>query len=120
MPASREFSIGSTGKCRTGVPAGTRFDIIPAHQPVYFNVISFERLKNLQLRTERKDYSLVKLALAWGLLQAGVSTVLAAAQLAFLLLKRPFWQTFKLFFNAVLKRNAQNKEIVTQYKSIKK
>ncbi len=69
-----------TGKYNDAIPAGTRFDIIPGHQQVYFHKISFERLKNLQLLAQRTGYPVVELALAWALHQPGVSTVLAGGR----------------------------------------
>jgi len=69
-----------TGKYMDAIPAGTRFDIIPGHQQVYFNEVCFERLKKLQQMAERTGYSVVHLALVWALQQPEVSTVLAGGR----------------------------------------
>jgi aryl-alcohol dehydrogenase-like predicted oxidoreductase len=69
-----------TGKYEDVIPAGTRFDIIPGHQQLYFNKISVDRLHRLQHMAQRTGYSVIQLALAWALQQPEVSTVLAGGR----------------------------------------
>jgi aryl-alcohol dehydrogenase-like predicted oxidoreductase len=65
-----------TGKHARGVEAGSRFDIIPGHQNVYFNETAQRRLACLKAVAARADVSVVHLALAWALHQRDVATVL--------------------------------------------
>jgi aryl-alcohol dehydrogenase-like predicted oxidoreductase len=64
-----------TGKHAQGVQPGSRFDIMPGHQQVYFNGHAQQRLKKLQEVSDRTGHSMVHLALAWALHQP-VTTVL--------------------------------------------
>ena len=65
-----------TGKHASGVQAGSRFDLIPGHQDVYFNDAAYARLARLKQVAERTGYTSLRLALAWALHQPGVASVL--------------------------------------------
>lgn len=65
-----------TGKHTGGVQAGTRFDLIPGHQDVYFNDTAYSRLKKLQKVAARTGHTSSHLALAWALHQPDVASVL--------------------------------------------
>lgn len=67
-----------TGKYRPGqeIPSGTRFDVIPGHQPIYFHDTGWAALERLDLVAADTGRSLVDLALAWVIAQAGVTSVL--------------------------------------------
>ena len=65
-----------TGKHRNGVQPGSRFDIIPGHQGVYFHEAAYERLARLEAVAARTGHSQAHLALAWALHQPGIDTVL--------------------------------------------
>lgn len=65
-----------TGKHQQGVEAGTRFDLIPAHQNIYFNESAYARLAKLQQVADRTGYTTSHLALAWALHQQGIASVL--------------------------------------------
>lgn len=65
-----------TGKHRGGVQPGSRFDMVPAHQNVYFNPGAERRLEKLAEVSTRTGQPMAHLALAWALHQPGVSTVL--------------------------------------------
>lgn len=71
-----------TGKYRKGgeVPAGTRFDVIPGHQDIYFNDENFDRMEKLRVVSEREGRSMIQLALAWVIGQPGISSVLVGAR----------------------------------------
>jgi len=71
-----------TGKYRRGqeVPKGTRFDVIPGHQPIYFTNHGYAALEQLELAAEQSGRSMVQLALAWVLGQAGITSVLIGAR----------------------------------------
>ena len=65
-----------TGKHRGGVEKGSRFDVSPGHQNVYFNPLSERRLDKLAEVSARTGQPMAHLALAWALHRPGVSAVL--------------------------------------------
>lgn len=65
-----------TGKHQKGVQAGSRFEIIPGHQQVYFHDEAYQRLARLEAVARRTGHSQAHLALAWALHQPGIDTVL--------------------------------------------
>jgi len=65
-----------TGKHQYGVQPGSRFDVSPGHQDVYFNPLSYERLARLQAISQRIGEPMPRLALSWALHQPGISSVL--------------------------------------------
>lgn len=65
-----------TGKHQHGVQAGSRFEIIPGHQQVYFHESAYQRLAKLEAVAKRTGHSQAHLALAWALHQSGIDTVL--------------------------------------------
>jgi aryl-alcohol dehydrogenase-like predicted oxidoreductase len=65
-----------TGKHQNGVQAGSRFEIIPGHQQVYFHEAAYQRLARLEAVAKRTGHSQAHLALAWALHQPGIDTVL--------------------------------------------
>ena len=65
-----------TGKHRTGVQPGSRFDVSPGHQNVYFNPTSERRLSKLAEVSGRTGHPMAHLALAWALHRPGVTAVL--------------------------------------------
>lgn len=69
-----------TGKHQKGVQPGSRFDIIPGHQQVYFQETSFRRLARLEEVARRTGHSQAHLALAWALHQPGVDCVLVGGR----------------------------------------
>ncbi|MDA0833907.1 MAG: aldo/keto reductase [Planctomycetota bacterium] len=71
-----------TGKYSRGgdVPKGTRFDIIPGHQPIYFTEPGFRVLEGLQNISQETGRSLIDLSLAWVLGRPGITTMLVGAR----------------------------------------
>ena len=65
-----------TGKHQNGVQAGSRFEIVPGHQDVYFHDAAYQRLARLEAVAKRSGHSQAHLALAWALHQPGIDTVL--------------------------------------------
>ncbi|WP_397385452.1 aldo/keto reductase [Prosthecobacter sp.] len=65
-----------TGKHQQGVQSGSRFDLVPGHQDVYFHSGSYRRLATLEAVSARTGHSQAHLALAWALHQPGISSVL--------------------------------------------
>ena len=54
-----------TGKHQRGVSPGSRFDLVPGHQDVYFHEPSRRRLAQLEAVAARTGHSQAHLALAW-------------------------------------------------------
>jgi aryl-alcohol dehydrogenase-like predicted oxidoreductase len=67
-----------TGKYRKDgpVPEGTRFDIIPGHQDIYFSDENFRVVENLRAKAEEMGTSMILLAMAWVINQPGITSVL--------------------------------------------
>ena len=71
-----------TGKYRRGgeVPKGTRFDVIPGHQPIYFTDDGYAVLDELDKQSAETGLSLVQLSLKWVLAQPHITSVLIGAR----------------------------------------
>jgi aryl-alcohol dehydrogenase-like predicted oxidoreductase len=69
-----------TGKHQNGVQAGSRFEIVPGHQNVYFHEAAYQRLARLETIAKRSGHSQAHLALAWALHQSGIDTVLVGGR----------------------------------------
>lgn len=65
-----------TGKHRGGVEPGSRFDMVPAHQNIYFTPVAERRLARLAEISARTGHPMTRLALAWAIHRAGVTSVL--------------------------------------------
>lgn len=69
-----------TGKHQHGVQTGSRFDVIPGHQNVYFHEESRRRLAQLEAVAKQTGHSQVQLALSWALHQPGIASVLVGGR----------------------------------------
>ncbi|QDT33218.1 aldo/keto reductase [Thalassoglobus polymorphus] len=71
-----------TGKYRSGqsIPAGSRFDVIPGHQPIYFTDHGFRVLEELDASVQSTGLSHVQLALSWVLRQPNITSMLIGAR----------------------------------------
>ncbi len=71
-----------TGKYRAGepVPRGTRFDIVPGHQGIYFNDAAFQTMERLRARSTSLGLPMAHLALAWVLSRPGITSTLIGAR----------------------------------------
>ncbi|MEX1230848.1 MAG: aldo/keto reductase [Planctomycetaceae bacterium] len=71
-----------TGKYTRGgeVPKGTRFDIIPGHQPIYFTEPGWRVVEGLQKASHETGRSMIDLSLAWVLGRLGITTMLVGAR----------------------------------------
>lgn len=69
-----------TGKHRHGVQPGSRFDLVPGHQDVYFHDEAWRRLARLESVAARTGHSQAHLALAWALHQPGIASVLVGGR----------------------------------------
>jgi aryl-alcohol dehydrogenase-like predicted oxidoreductase len=65
-----------TGKHRGGVEPGSRFEVIPGHQKVYFHESAWARLARLEELAARIGHPLPLLALAWAFRQPGIACTL--------------------------------------------
>ncbi|HEV7402011.1 MAG TPA: aldo/keto reductase [Chthoniobacteraceae bacterium] len=69
-----------TSKHRDGVQTGSRFDVAPGHQRIYFQAEAERRLARLEAVAARTGHSQAHLALAWALHQPGPATVLVGGR----------------------------------------
>ena len=69
-----------TGKHDHGVQPGSRFDIIPGHQNVYFNDLARKRLSRLRGVAASSGFPMTQLALAWALHQPEIAAVLVGGR----------------------------------------
>lgn len=71
-----------TGKYRPGaaIPSGTRFEVIPGHQDIYFTEHGYRVLAKLDEESRTTGLSHVQLALSWVLSQPGITSVLIGAR----------------------------------------
>jgi aryl-alcohol dehydrogenase-like predicted oxidoreductase len=69
-----------TGKHKRVVQPGSRFDLVPGHQDIYFNEHASGRLQNLETVAKSTGHSAVHLALAWALHQPAITSVLVGAR----------------------------------------
>ena len=78
-PLAAGFLTGKYGRGEH-IPKGTRFDVMPGHQPLYFTDTGYAALDRLQQAAEQTGESMVRLALAWVLHQPHVSSMLIGAR----------------------------------------
>jgi aryl-alcohol dehydrogenase-like predicted oxidoreductase len=71
-----------TGKYRQGgpVPSGTRFEIVPGHQDIYFNDTAFAAMERLRATSAALGLPMSQVGLAWVLQQPGISATLIGAR----------------------------------------
>lgn len=71
-----------TGKYRRNgsIPTGTRFDVIPGHQDIYFSDDNFRKVEALRSIAETEGRSMIQLAMAWAIGQPGITSVLVGAR----------------------------------------
>ncbi len=69
-----------TSKHRSGVAPGSRFDLVPGHQDVYFHDAAQQRLATLEAVARRTGIPQARLALAWALRTPGIASVLVGGR----------------------------------------
>lgn len=69
-----------TGKHRGGVQPGSRFDVAPGHQAIYFQPGPESRLARLAAVATRTGHPMAHLALAWAMHRPGVTSVLVGGR----------------------------------------
>lgn len=74
-PLGAGFLTGKYTKTWTA-PKGTRFDVMPDHWEIYENDTSMRRMEGLRELASETGISMVQLALAWAIGQAGITSVL--------------------------------------------
>jgi aryl-alcohol dehydrogenase-like predicted oxidoreductase len=78
-PLAAGFLTGKYGRGQQ-VPKGSRFDVIPEHQPLYFTDHGYAALDRLARAAEQSGRPMVQLALAWTLNRPHVTSVLIGAR----------------------------------------
>lgn len=78
-PLAAGFLTGKYGARGESVPSGTRFDVIPGHQNVYFNDAGFDALARLEQASAAAKLPKHLLAMAWVLRHAEIAIVLVGA-----------------------------------------
>jgi aryl-alcohol dehydrogenase-like predicted oxidoreductase len=71
---SGKYSLGGD------VPAGTRMDVVPAMQEIYFHEAGFRIVEGLRAHAEALGVPMAQLALAWVLGQPAITSVLIGAR----------------------------------------
>jgi len=71
-----------TGKYRQGEPEpeGVRFNILPAHQRIYYHDTGFRIMEGLRAQAAATGRTMINLALAWVIGQPGITSVLIGAR----------------------------------------
>ena len=62
------------------MPDGTRFDVIPGHQTIYFSDDNFRKIEQLRALAQAHDTSMIQLALAWVINRPGITSVLVGGR----------------------------------------
>lgn len=79
-PLAAGFLTGKYSPDRAVIPAGTRFDLMPGHQDVYFSDRNFRILAQLQAFAARVEIPAVTLALAWAIQNPDLPAILVGAR----------------------------------------
>lgn len=69
-----------TGKHTAGVVPGSRFNIMPGHQSIYFTEVAAGRLAQLERIAQRTGLSSEQVALAWVFSESAITTVLVGGR----------------------------------------
>jgi aryl-alcohol dehydrogenase-like predicted oxidoreductase len=91
LPLCREEEIGFlgysplgagflTGKYKNDIPAGSRFDVAPAHADIYFTERNLQIAEQLRANAEQQNIPVPQLAIAWVLGHPEVTSVLFGAR----------------------------------------
>jgi aryl-alcohol dehydrogenase-like predicted oxidoreductase len=62
------------------VPPGTRFDVLPGHQTIYFDDARWSVMEGLRAKADELGLPMAQLALAWVITQSGITSVLIGAR----------------------------------------
>ena len=60
--------------------AGTRFEVMPGHQCLYFTEHGWGGLEGLRSKAKAVGQSMIRLALDWAIHQPGITSVLIGAR----------------------------------------
>jgi aryl-alcohol dehydrogenase-like predicted oxidoreductase len=63
-----------------GVPAGTRFEVVPGHQGIYFTEARWSMMEKVRAKAEALGAPMARLALAWVITQPAVTCTLVGAR----------------------------------------
>ncbi len=78
-PLGAGFLTGKYGRGDT-IPAGTRFDVIPGHQPLYFSPANYDIVEGLQRLAACAGVTVPTLAIGWALRHPHATTTLIGAR----------------------------------------
>ena len=78
-PLGAGFLTGKYSKEKS-IPKGTRFDVIPAHQALYFSDSSFRIVEALRIKSAQIQVPMVHLAQAWVLSRPAITSMLIGAR----------------------------------------
>lgn len=79
-PLGAGFLSGKYSADRETIPKGSRFDVIPGHQDIYFKPENFRIVEKLRAKSEATGLSMSRLAMGWVMANPQISTVLVGAR----------------------------------------
>jgi 1-deoxyxylulose-5-phosphate synthase len=79
-PLAAGFLTGKYSGERSGMPAGSRFNVIPGHADLYFNEQSFRALADLRELAKETGIPAIQLATARVLARPTITSVLGGAR----------------------------------------
>ena len=79
-PLAAGFLSGKYSSGESGVPKGSRFDVIPGHSTIYFSDQNFRMVDRLRAKAERLGIPMVRLAMAWAMAHPDVTSVIVGAR----------------------------------------
>ncbi len=79
-PLAAGFLAGKYTADRTKIPARTRFDTSPGHVDLYFEDRNFRIVERLRAKSAEIGVPMVKLAMAWAMANANVTSMLIGAR----------------------------------------
>ena len=79
-PLAAGFLTGKYLPGATTIPGGTRFDVVPGHQAIYFTPASFTVVERMRKLSTATGVPMPRLAMGWALAQPRIDAVLAGAR----------------------------------------
>ena len=79
-PLGAGFLTGKYNSRDRSVPKGTRFDVSPGHQDIYFQETKWRVMEGLRAKANELGVAMVRLAMAWAITQPTITSVLIGAR----------------------------------------
>ena len=79
-PLAAGFLSGKYSSGESGVPRGSRFDVLPGHATIYFKDQNFQIVDKLREKAEQLDIPMVRLAMAWAMANTDVTSIIVGAR----------------------------------------